>query len=306
MIVKHFLAALLLAFCYVTAAITPATVFAAPSPPSAPLPLPIVDPQARQILAAMINTYRSFAMQEYEDEETFTAAGDTTSVSSEYVNSKFTVVLNRGFGVLLTQTDASGEKVTVHAFRKDNSQADRPFLIITIDSRFPGLYVKDVVTDYQEALAHSFSSVGLGTLGAGALFSERDISSLLVHPAFQGLRLGQTSVVDGVPCDSVMIEIDNGRGNNTITLYIGQKDHLMRRLTLTHVQGAQTTTVTEKRTRIRASNDARPPFLFPPSYFLYAPPRGYRSVKFFPSPVAPARPAVTPPVTSERVHGAAK
>lgn len=306
MIVKHTLIVLLLAFCNVTAAITPATVFAAPPLSPSPPPLPTVDPRARQILASMVNAYQSLEMSEYADEETITAAGDTTGVSPEYVNGRFSVTLGRGFGVLLTATSASGEKVTVHAFQKDNSPGgDGSFLDFTTDSRFPGLYVKDRVAGYQEAQADSFRSVGLGTMGAGALFAERDVSSLLVHPAFQGLRLGQPSVVDGVPCDSVTIELDTGRGNNTLTLYVGQQDHFLRRLTTTHVQGAQTTVVTEDHTRIRTRSEMRPPFLFPPSYFLYAPPPGYRQVKSFPYPAAPARP-VAPPVTSDKVHGAAK
>ena len=71
---------------------------------------------------------------------------------------------------------ASGAKVTVHAFQQYPSQGDTPFVVITTDSRFPDLYVKDVVTVYDEARARAFSLVSalqIMLVGAGALFSEK-------------------------------------------------------------------------------------------------------------------------------------
>lgn len=261
-------------------------------------PLPAIDPQARQILATMVNTYQD--IEEYADEETIASAGDTTSLSPKDFDRRFTVALSHVYGLFLTATNKSGEKVVVHAFQKDSKQRNPPFVVLTTDSRFPGLYVKDTVTSYEDAQAHSFWSVGLGLTGAGALFSEPGISSLLFNPSFQGLRLGPPGVADGTPYDTVTIELDNGGGTNTLTFHIGQQDHLLRQVTITHVHGAQTTIVTQSLTHIRAHLFTPFPSLFPPSYFQYAPPPGSRLVSAFPSAPAPVHRAGVPPVLPDK------
>ena len=83
-----------------------------PTPPATP-PLPTVDPQARQVLADMVNMYNGFSKSspvEYEDVETIQATGDTKVVSPQYLNSRFTVALSSGSGCLLTATTHPARK----------------------------------------------------------------------------------------------------------------------------------------------------------------------------------------------------
>ena len=263
--------------------------------------LPTIDPQARQILAAMVNSYSD--IEEYADEETIVSVGDTSPIFPQQINCHFSVALRRGSSIFLTSKDAKGEEVTVHAIQESTDQFNQRFLVFTTDNRYPSIYLKDAVSEYQEALVHSCRLVGLGTVGASALFSEGDISSLLLEPAFDGLQLDAPLMVDEVMCDSVTVKIDKQGGTNTLTFSIGQKDHLLRRLKITHMEGAQTTTFTENFNHIRTKGWPPFPSLFPGSYFQYAPPDGYRLVSFFP-PIA--SPVVKPSVTPEKTYDMGK
>lgn len=92
----------------------------------------------------------------------------------------------------------------------------------------------------------------------------------LDRPFVKSAWTEKSTVVGGVPVDIVVIESVGPKGRSKTTLAIGRTDHLLRRSTgvSTPFDGTASTTETETNFDVNLNPD------FPPSVFVFTPPKG--------------------------------
>ena len=224
---------------------------------------PIIEPQARAIIENLAARYK--AARSYSDVMSFRSSGAKlfpASMADEFKfqaqvawqrPNKARIVKYSSKGIARAASDGR----TLHA----------------VTPRYKGYYLKRPANF--NSINDAMNEIGVGAPGLGHIIEGQGVA-WMVKAGLVSLKMGNDDVVDGVPVQRVIAQMEFPSGGSAVeTLAIGKRDGLLRRVTQVYVSSKGRATFVETHTKIKLD-----PTL-PDSTFAFSPPRNAKPIDYY-------------------------